>query len=60
MLIIIQGQSLLIEAQNNALRTNYIKTKIDNTLQHSKNGLRGDKEKTINHIVSECSKLMLV
>ena len=49
--------SLLITAQNNAIRTNYIKARIDKTQQNSKCSLCGDRDETINHIISECSKL---
>ena len=31
-----ESESFLIAAQNNAIRTNYIKVKIDNTQQNSK------------------------
>ena len=41
-------------AQNNAIRTNHIKTRIDKTQQNSK---CGDRDETIYHIISECSKL---
>ena len=44
-------------AQNSAIRTNYIKAKIDKNQQNSKCRLCGDRDDTINHIVSECSKL---
>ena len=44
-------------AQNRAIRTNHIKTRIDKTLQNSKCGLCSDRDETINHIISECSKL---
>ena len=37
--------------------TNHIKSRIDKTQQNSKCRLCGDRNKTINHIVSECSKL---
>ena len=50
-------ESLQIAAQNNAIRTNHIKTRIDKTQQNSKYRLCGDKDETINHIISECSKL---
>ena len=43
-------------AQNSAIRTNYIKAKIDKTQQNSKCRLCGDRDETINHIISECSK----
>ena len=37
-------ESFLITAQNNAIRTNYIKTKIDHTQLDSKYGLCGERE----------------
>ena len=48
---------LLIAAQDNAIRTNHIKVRIDKTKQNSKCRLCGDRDETINHIISECSKL---
>ena len=50
-------ESLLIAAQNNAIRTNQIKVRIDKTQQNSKCKLCGDRDETINHIISKCSKL---
>ena len=44
-------------AKNNAVRTNYIKVKIDKTQQNSKCRICGDRDETINYIRSECSKL---
>ena len=44
-------------AQNNVIRTNHIKAKIDKTQQNSKCRLYSDRDETINHILSECSKL---
>ena len=44
-------------AQNSAIRTNHIKVRIDKTQQNSKCRLCGDIDETINHIISECSKL---
>ena len=44
-------------AQNSAIRTNHVKARIDNTQQNSKCRLCGDRDETINHIISECSKL---
>ena len=52
-----ETESLLIAAQNNAVRTNHIKARIDKTQQNSKCWLCGDRDETINHIISECSKL---
>ena len=50
-------ESLLMAALNNAIRTNRIKARIDKTQQNSKCRLYGDRDETINHIISECSKL---
>ena len=44
-------------AQNSAIRTNHIKARIDKTQQNSKCRLCGDRDETINHIISEYSKL---
>ena len=52
-----ETESLLIAAQNIAIRTDHIKAKIDETQQNSKCRLCGDRDETINHIISECSKL---
>ena len=49
-----ETESLQIAAQNNAIRTNHIKKRIDKTQQ---NRLCGDIDKTISHIISECRKL---
>ena len=50
-----ETESLLIAAQD--IRTNHIIGKIDKTQQNSKCRLCGDRDETINHIISECSKL---
>ena len=50
-----ETQSLLIAAQNNAVRTNHIR--IDKTQQDRKCRLYGDRGETINHIISKCCKL---
>ena len=52
-----ETESLLIVAQDNAIRTNNIKARIDKTQQNSKCRLCSDRDETINHIISECSKL---
>ena len=49
--------SLLIAAQNNAVRTNHIKVRIDKTQQNSKCRQSCGRDEKINHIISECSKL---
>ena len=50
-------ESLQIEAQNNAIRTNHIKARIGKAQQNNWCRLRGDRNEMINHIISECSKL---
>ena len=45
----------LKEYNNN--NNNHIKARIDKTQQNSKCRLCGDRDETINHIISECSKL---
>ena len=44
-------------AHDNAIKTNHFKGRIDKTQQNSKCRLCGDRDETINHIISECSKL---
>ena len=52
-----ETESLLIAAQDKAMRTNHIKAKIDKTQHNSKCRLCGDRDEIINHIIIECSKL---
>ena len=52
-----ETESLLMAAQNSAIRTNHIKARIDKTQQNSKCRLCGDRDEMINHMISECSKL---
>ena len=52
-----EKESLLIAAQNNGVRTNYIKARIDKKQQNSKCRLCGHIDETINLLISECSKL---
>ena len=52
-----ETESLLIKTQNNGIRTNHIKVRIDKMQQNSKCSLYGGRDKTINHIISECSKI---
>ena len=49
-----ETESLLIAVQNNAIRSNHIKARIDKPQQNSK---CGDRDETITHMISECSKL---
>ena len=55
-IILRETKSLLIAAQNNAIRTNYIKARIDKTKQNNKWRLCDERNEMINHI-SECSEL---
>ena len=52
-----ETESFLIAEPNNDIKINYIETKIDNTQQNSKCRLCGDRDETIYHVISECSKL---
>ena len=54
-----ETELLLIAAQNNAIRTDHINARIDKTQQNSKCALCGDRDETINYLISECSKLAL-
>ena len=47
----------LLIAQNNAIRTNRIKARIDKTQQNNRCRLWGDRDETMNNIISECNKL---
>ena len=51
-----ETESLLIATQNNAIGTNHIKTRVDKTEQNSKCRLCGNRDETINHIISECTE----
>ena len=53
-----ETESLLITAQNNVVKTNHIKARIDKMQQNSKCRLSRDREETINHVISKCSKLV--
>ena len=50
-----ETESLLMAAQNNAIRTNHIKARMDKTQQNSKCRQCSDRDETINHIICECS-----
>ena len=52
-----ESESLLIAAQNNATRTNYVKAKIDEKQTNSKCRLCREIDETINYIVSTSRKL---
>ena len=52
-----ETESLLIATQNNAITTNHIKAIINKTKQNSRHRLNGERDETINDIISESSKL---
>ena len=52
-----ETESLIIAAQEQAMRTNVIKAKIDNTQEESKCRMCGMADETVNHILSECNRL---
>ena len=52
-----ETDSLILAAQEQAIRTNAIKAKIDNTQEESKCRMCGKVDETVNHIVSECNML---
>ena len=54
-----ETESLQMTAQNSTIKTNHIKARIYKTQENSKCILCGDRDETINHIISECSKLAL-
>ena len=51
---------MIMAAQEQAIRTNAIKAKIDKTQEESKCKMCGQVDKTVNHIISECSTLAQV
>ena len=52
-----EPESLRIAAQNNTIRTNYLKAKINKTQQNSRCRLYDNSDEMINYIISEWSKL---
>ena len=52
-----ETESFLIAAQDQALRTNAIKAKIDKVTEDSKCRLCKGKDETIDHLISSCSKI---
>ena len=49
----------MIAAQNNAIRDNYIKAKIDDRQQKNKSKSRGERDETVNQTMSKYSKVAL-
>ena len=52
-----QTESLIIAAQDQALRTNYRKAKIEHTTNIATCRLCKEKDETVSHLTSECSKI---
>lgn len=52
-----ETEGLIMAAQDQALRTNAIKAKIDKTTADSKCRLCKEKEETVDHLISACSKI---
>ena len=52
-----EKEGFLIAAQDQALRTNAIKVKIDKVTEDSKCRLCKEKDETIDHLISSCSKI---
>ena len=52
-----ETESVLMPAQNNTIRTNDIKARIDKTQQNSNCRFCRDRDETVNHIISKSSKL---
>ena len=52
-----ETEGFIMAAQDQAIRTNDIKARIDKTSSDSKCGLCKVKEETMDHLVSSCSKI---
>ena len=53
----VETEAMLYAAQEQAVRTNYVQHKIDETAQSPFCRMRDKKSETISHIVSGCKKL---
>ena len=51
---------LFIAVQNNVIRTNHVKGKIDNTLKKRKYKLWDDKYETDNNIINKCKRASMI
>ena len=52
-----ETENLILAAQEQAIRTNLIKAKIDKTQEDSRCRMGGEVNETIHHLISECSKM---
>ena len=53
----VQTEATICAAQEQALRTNYTKNKIDKTSENPLCRMCGEREETVQHIICECKKL---
>ena len=53
----IPREALICSAQEQVIRTNYVKYPIDKSVDSPSRRMCGDSGETISHIISECSKL---
>ena len=53
----VQTEATICAAQEQALRTNYIKNKIDKTSENPLCRMCGEKRETVQHVIGECKKL---
>ena len=53
----VETEAIFCAAQEQAIRTNYVKLKIDKIAQSPLGGTCDKKSETISHIVSKCEKL---
>ena len=53
----VDAEALICSAQEQALRTNYIKFHIDKNVESPMCGMCREKGESVNHLTSECSKL---
>ena len=53
----VQTEATICAAQEQALRTNYTKNKIDKTLENPLCRICGERGETVQHIICECKKL---
>ena len=53
----VETEAMLCAAQEQAIRTNYVKHKVDKTAQSPLCRICDKKSESISHIVSECEKL---
>ena len=53
----VKTEATICVKQEQALRTNYTKSKIDNTLANPFSRMCGEREETVQHVICKCKKL---